>query len=506
MSCESCLDSWLRNGWRCWECGAGLCLRAGHPLPVPLVKEANGKRCWKCKTWCRDEDDYELHCEVRLCSKATTIDNVCAYFTKQVRRRTEARIWHNKKHKMGWDVLNYDAAWNFLQVWIYFLSHTRVGSSTSTTSWPLKRTYHVPVVVFHWTNASRIIGIEDKGFKILQLRDKGFYGCGIYASEEYDSFKEYGDRGLICLCLPGRRFPATFPQHEGADLADGFDSHVSADDKDGLPGDQIVIFDQKQIIPLYVVDDDEEESISGLLIFIKQYLVPKVLRCLLDCDRKTSLWPIPGHTPRAAGVLIVGASNHCPSHAVLLGGSYKRGIRRHIFSDYGGLLKRNEPVLVGALREFCEECLGQAETAATRTAARLARSSKLQRSPTIVHESYIMHVVSAETLLCLLPEPPALPYRRDNKAPLDALRDLAKWNGETSAVALVSMRALVERNMMMDGTGTALAADVRALKRNGEWSTLPSDEGPRTRISLRRCFGGIDGSLDPATRVVTAWS
>ena len=419
MSCESC-----------------------HPLPVPLVKEANGKRCRKCKTWCRDEDDYELHCEVRLCSTATTIDNVCAYFTEQVRRRTMARIWHNKKHKMGWDVLNYDAAWNFLQVWIYFLSHTRVGSSTSTTSWPLKSTHHVPVVVFHWTNASRIIGIEDKGFKILQLRDKGFYGCGIYASEEYDSFKEYGDRGLICLCLPGRRFPATFPQHEGADLADGFDSHVSADDKDGLPGDQIVIFDQKQIIPLYVVDDDEEESIRGLLIFIKQYLVPKVLRCLLDC----------------------------------------------------------------ALREFCEECLGQAETAATRTAARLARSSKLQRSPTIVHESYIMHVVSAETLLCLLPEPPALPYRRDNKAPLDALRDLAKWNGETSAVALVSIRALEKREMMMDGTGTALAADVRALKRNGEWSTLPSDEGPRTRISLRRCFGGIDGSLDPATRVVTAWS
>ena len=50
---------------------------------------------------------------------------------------------------MGWDVLNYDAAWYFLQVWIYFLSHTRVGSSTSTTSWPLKSTHHVPVVVFH---------------------------------------------------------------------------------------------------------------------------------------------------------------------------------------------------------------------------------------------------------------------------------------------------------------------------------------------------------------------
>ena len=73
-------------------------------------------------------------------------------------------------------------------------------------------------------------------------------------------------------------------------------------------------------------------------------------------------------------------------------------------------------------------------------------------------------------------------------------------------MALVSIRALEKREMMMDGTGTALAADVRALKRNGEWSTLPSDEGPRTRISLRRCFGGIDGSLEPATRVVTAWS
>ena len=115
MSCGSCAAEWLRRGWWCWECGGGLCLRAGAPSCALPVADTAKIQCERCSKWCRDEDEYDLHREVRLCGEVSTIDNVCAYFTTLVRGEgASGSTGRRKKKKLGFHVVNYDDARKFL--------------------------------------------------------------------------------------------------------------------------------------------------------------------------------------------------------------------------------------------------------------------------------------------------------------------------------------------------------------------------------------------------------
>ncbi len=97
--------------------------------------------------------------------------------------------------------------------------------------------------------------------------DQGWYGKGIYFSEFPETALFYGKELLGCRILPGRSYDLTGDKRPeltmvGMDKEPGFDSHrVNCQSKEGY-GEEIVIFDQDQILPVYWIHYELKKALS----------------------------------------------------------------------------------------------------------------------------------------------------------------------------------------------------------------------------------------------------
>lgn len=112
-----------------------------------------------------------------------------------------------------------------------------------------------PILVFHGTQDANIKPIVENNFKVpgqqgFQHRtDTGYYGRGVYFSEypKYSmSYIQGTQQLLMSQILPGKVYRCT-GKIQGSALQTGYDSHLSPD------GNEWVIFDNKQILPFYIV-------------------------------------------------------------------------------------------------------------------------------------------------------------------------------------------------------------------------------------------------------------
>merc|ERR1712188_268944 len=105
-----------------------------------------------------------------------------------------------------------------------------------------------PVLAFHGTTTQNIESIVLQNFNI-ECRRRGRFGAGIYFSEYTGTALSYGKGStqvLLSKVLLGREFQCQ-AQMDGQPLQSGYDSHRSPD------GTELVIFDQAQILPCYIV-------------------------------------------------------------------------------------------------------------------------------------------------------------------------------------------------------------------------------------------------------------
>lgn len=113
------------------------------------------------------------------------------------------------------------------------------------------------ILAFHGTEIKNIESIVTENFDIKKLSsssgDSGWYGAGIYFSEFPDISFQYGSMGKLLLCkvLPGKTFICE-ERMDGQSLQTGYDSHGYGPDKQGRCK-ELVIFNQEQILPCYVV-------------------------------------------------------------------------------------------------------------------------------------------------------------------------------------------------------------------------------------------------------------
>jgi len=110
-----------------------------------------------------------------------------------------------------------------------------------------------PVLAFHGTTSQNMESIVQHNFDIGLLSkgsgDKGWYGAGIYFSELPTTAMSYGKgekKLLLSKVLLGREFQCP-GRMDGKQLQLGYDSHRSPD------GSELVVFDQAQILPCYIV-------------------------------------------------------------------------------------------------------------------------------------------------------------------------------------------------------------------------------------------------------------
>lgn len=136
-------------------------------------------------------------------------------------------------------------------------------------------------IVYHWTGRKNFRSIDERNLqvpgaasKVQHATDEGYYGKGIYTSPEFSMYKGYGDdsRAFVCLALPGRQFPALFPDHLGAPLEPGYDSHISGDDNDGPRGTQWVFFSADQLLSLFLVDEKGVAAATAAASAVASYL------------------------------------------------------------------------------------------------------------------------------------------------------------------------------------------------------------------------------------------
>ena len=82
--------------------------------------------------------------------------------------------------------------------------------------------------------------------------------------------------------MPGRQFAAEFPRDYGKPLELGYDSHVSADAKDGVKGDQLIFFASDQLLPLFLVGKNDHKRAAE----VAKELAAELERCapLLPAD------------------------------------------------------------------------------------------------------------------------------------------------------------------------------------------------------------------------------
>jgi len=135
----------------------------------------------------------------------------------------------------------------------------------------------LPVV--HGTDASIAWKIAEGGFAALSTLDDGYYGKGIYFSTSAKYVIPYmGNKKrptiLICYVVPGNIYPVT--EHPtkskkplmGHPLVNGYQSHYVLTTKKGFPltegdkeipiYDEIVIGQESQVVPLFLLRIDED--------------------------------------------------------------------------------------------------------------------------------------------------------------------------------------------------------------------------------------------------------
>ena len=111
---------------------------------------------------------------------------------------------------------------------------------------------HTILFVFHGTRSHNVKPILDEGFKVSKVgstTDMGYYGAGIYFSEQLGTSQGYntGNNGMfLCKVLVGK--PYLCPHKPGCGLQPGYTSHVA-----DPSGSEVIMFDEAAMLPVYVV-------------------------------------------------------------------------------------------------------------------------------------------------------------------------------------------------------------------------------------------------------------
>eukprot|EP00455_Lapot_gusevi_P019645 TRINITY_DN2097_c0_g11_i1.p1 TRINITY_DN2097_c0_g11~~TRINITY_DN2097_c0_g11_i1.p1 ORF type:complete len:311 (+),score=66.63 TRINITY_DN2097_c0_g11_i1:89-934(+) len=110
-----------------------------------------------------------------------------------------------------------------------------------------------PILAFHGTSKDSVDNIIRNNFDMRRISsntgDYGYFGKGFYFSEFVCTSMGYNQNQsslLLSKVLIGRQYKCP-DMMEGAPLMPGYDSHLSPD------GTEVVIFDNTQILPCYIV-------------------------------------------------------------------------------------------------------------------------------------------------------------------------------------------------------------------------------------------------------------
>eukprot|EP00028_Trichosphaerium_sp_Am-I-7-wt_P006431 CAMPEP_0168525612 /NCGR_PEP_ID=MMETSP0405-20121227/11416_1 /TAXON_ID=498012 /ORGANISM="Trichosphaerium sp, Strain Am-I-7 wt" /LENGTH=347 /DNA_ID=CAMNT_0008548177 /DNA_START=72 /DNA_END=1112 /DNA_ORIENTATION=+ len=133
------------------------------------------------------------------------------------------------------------------------------------------------VPLIHGTNKETVWNLCQNGFSSLALVDDGWYGKGMYftSNASYASKYSRDDQKIyiVCSCILGNYYPAIeSPQSKsdalsGRPCKTGYHSNVVLVNKKGMPYKtseekpftEVVLFDESQIVPRYVVYLDKEK-------------------------------------------------------------------------------------------------------------------------------------------------------------------------------------------------------------------------------------------------------
>jgi hypothetical protein len=123
---------------------------------------------------------------------------------------------------------------------------------------------------FHGSTPESIRSISKEGFKMpdelkkkkgkskVELLDDGYFGNGIYFSVYSDyamwySEERESDEILLSALLQGETYQCT-GRSDGEGLQTGYDSHISP------KGNEIIVFNQSQILPRFIIKFEENEG------------------------------------------------------------------------------------------------------------------------------------------------------------------------------------------------------------------------------------------------------
>jgi len=131
----------------------------------------------------------------------------------------------------------------------------------------------------HGTDADVARKIIQNGFSVLSVADAGYYGTGIYFTTSVNYALPYfalrsSPSLLICLVTPGTAFPVVEHRNEpaslfGSPLRTGYQSHYVTVTASGDPCisiasntpygpfDEIVVAQESQVLPFYLVEFDK---------------------------------------------------------------------------------------------------------------------------------------------------------------------------------------------------------------------------------------------------------
>lgn len=143
-----------------------------------------------------------------------------------------------------------------------------------------------PKIVYHWTNPQNFDKIKEENLKVPDgktvhhVTDDGYYGKGIYTSNDPRIAQSYGHGGskvFVCLSITGKMYPATYPKDKGIGLQSGYDSHYNADNIDGPADSQWVFFDSSQLLLIYLTTLEELQSVQPILDRMRQYIQRQII-------------------------------------------------------------------------------------------------------------------------------------------------------------------------------------------------------------------------------------
>lgn len=124
-------------------------------------------------------------------------------------------------------------------------------------------------LLWHGTQIENIDSIMKNNFNMAfvgkNMKCKGSYGEGIYFSE--DGYYREENTLILSYVITGRQFNCgnlrrssdNLPLYYGCSLQEGYDSHRGTIN----PSAEIVVFDNKQIVPSYVIKIEDDKSLSS---------------------------------------------------------------------------------------------------------------------------------------------------------------------------------------------------------------------------------------------------